>query len=145
MIDLSKQFTIVRELDAPRETVWRAWTNEDSLSVWWHPAGLTTPRESVSVDLRVGGEYRYTMVKGDDHYPTGGTYLEVDEPSKLVFTWDEPGTPVAESPEVTVLLEELGDRTRMTFTLRGIDAAPGDKYIYDGWVSAFDELASFLG
>lgn len=144
MIDLTKEFTIVRELDAPRATVWRAWTNEDSLSAWWHPAGLTTPRESVSVDLRPGGEYRYTMVNGDDEYPTGGTYIEVVEPSKLVFTWDEPGTPVDESPEVTVLLEELGERTRMTFTLRGIDAQPGDKYIYDGWVSAFDELAAFM-
>jgi uncharacterized protein YndB with AHSA1/START domain len=145
MIDLTKQFTIVREFDAPRETVWRAWTDENSVSAWWHPTGLITPRDSVSLDVRAGGQYRYTMVNGTDEYPTGGTYIEVDEPSRLVFTWGEPGTPVAESPEVTVLLEDLGGRTRMTFTLRGVDAHPGDGSFYDGWQSAIDELEAFVG
>ncbi|MGO1912232.1 MAG: SRPBCC family protein, partial [Corynebacterium sp.] len=54
------EFTINRTFDAPRELVWRAWTEEKELAQWFRPMGVTT--ESVSVDLRVGGRYRYTMV-----------------------------------------------------------------------------------
>ena len=53
--------TIVREFAAPRARVWEAWTNPDVMARWFHPETLVTPRESVSVDLRVGGEYTYTM------------------------------------------------------------------------------------
>lgn len=42
-----KQFTIVREFDAPRTTIWRAWTDPTLAAKWWHPHGLVTPAESV--------------------------------------------------------------------------------------------------
>ena len=58
----AKQFTITRVLDAPRAHVWRAWTDPDEAPHWFHPRGLTTPREPVDFDVRPGGRYRYTMV-----------------------------------------------------------------------------------
>ena len=95
----TKQFTITRVFDAPRDVVWRCWTDPDEAPYWLHPRGIDTPRDSVDFDLRPGGRYRYTMVAGDGTtYPTVGTYREVDPPRRLVFTWGSPGDADDEMP-----------------------------------------------
>jgi uncharacterized protein YndB with AHSA1/START domain len=140
-----KQFTITRVFDAPRETIWRAWTDPDEAATWWHPRGVTTPRESVEIDVRPGGRYRYTMIGPDGtEYPTAGVYREVVEPERLVFTWGSPGDADDVAPLITVTLAELGDRTEMTFHLDGIAGVPGDENVYDGWSEAFDVLVERL-
>ena len=142
---LEKAFTITRIFDAPRAAIWNAWTDPDEAAAWWHPQGLETPRESVDLDVRPGGSYRYTMVAPDGStYPTGGVYREVVEPERLVFTWADPGDPQEGAPVVTVTLEDLGARTRMVFHVDGIGGLPGDESVYDGWDSAFDELVEHL-
>jgi uncharacterized protein YndB with AHSA1/START domain len=144
----TKQFTITRVFDAPRETIWRMWTDPDEAATWWHPRGLTTPRESVELDPPPGGRYAYTMVAPDgSEYPTGGTYREITPPERLVFTWADPDDPDDIAPLITIDLAEHGERgeqTLMTFHVRGIDAAPGDENVYDGWDSAFDLLDEHL-
>ncbi|WP_193128395.1 SRPBCC family protein [Gulosibacter sediminis] len=143
-----KQFTIVREFDAPRTTIWRAWTDPTLAAKWWHPHGLVTPAESVQIDLREGGSYAYNMVLEADgqQWPTGGTYLEVRAPELLKFTWADPGDNEADAPVVTVSLRELaGDRCEMTFHLLGIANDSGDEHgVYDGWTEAFEELDTAL-
>lgn len=141
-----KQFTITRVFDARREVIWRAWTDPDEAARWWHPREVRTPRESVRVDLRVGGSYEYLMIGPDNsEYPTAGEYLEVVEPERLVFTWGSPGDDREQVPVITVSLAELdGDRTEMTFHLRGIEGTPGDGFVYDGWNEAFDCLVEHL-
>lgn len=143
-----KQFTITRVFDAPRETVWRAWTDPDEAVIWWHPRGVTTPRESVEIDARPGGRYRYTMIAPDGtEYPTAGVYREISPPERLVFTWASPGDPDELAPLITIDLAEHGEhgeQTRMTFHVLGIDGAPGDGNVYDGWDSAFDLLVERL-
>ena len=140
-------FTIVREFAAPRARVWEAWTNPDVMARWFHPETLVTPRESVSVDLRVGGEYTYTMRIPDtgQEFPTAGKYLHIDEPARLDFTWGSPGD-VDNAPRVSVALEEIdADHTRMTFTLIGLPNDSGsDASACDGWSSAFSELDTEL-
>jgi uncharacterized protein YndB with AHSA1/START domain len=144
-----KQFTITRVFDAPREMIWRAWTDPDEAAAWWHPRGVVTPRESVELDVRPGGRYRYTMIAPDgSEYPTVGTYREVVPLERLVFTWGSPGDPDEIMPLVTIDLAdhgELGEQTRMTFHLDGIAGSPGDENVYDGWASAFDVLDERLG
>lgn len=139
-----KQFTLTRVFDAPRATVWRAWTDPDEAPFWMHPHGLTTPREQVEFDVRPGGRYRYTMVTADGTaYPTGGTYREVVEPERLVFTWGSPDDADESLPVITIDLAEHGDdgrQTRMTFRLDGIAGVPGDDDVYDGWSEALTEL-----
>jgi uncharacterized protein YndB with AHSA1/START domain len=138
----TKQFTITRVFDAPREQVWRAWTDADEAPHWLHPRDIVTPRESVDFDVRPGGRYRYTMIAPDGaEYPTAGVYREVVPPARLVFTWGSPGDADEEAPVVTVELAEhgaTGDQTRMTFRLDGIAGAPGDQNVYDGWSEALD-------
>ena len=139
--------TIVREFAAPRARVWEAWTNPDVMARWFHPETLVTPRESVSVDLRVGGEYTYTMRIPDtgQEFPTAGKYLHIDEPARLDFTWGSPGD-VDNAPRMSVALEEIdADHTRMTFTLIGLPNDSGsDASAYDGWSSVFNELDTEL-
>lgn len=142
----AKQFTITRTFDAPREAVWRAWTEPSVATQWLHPAGMTTRADSVTIDLREGGTYAYTMVNPDGtEYPTTGTYLEVRPPERLRFTWGTADDAPEDAPILTVDLADTADGgTVMTFHVDGIGGRPGDEYVYDGWDEAFDNLARQL-
>ena len=146
MIDKNLGFTLVRNFDATPAEIWRAWTDPDEAAMWWHPRGVTTPRDSVVIDARVGGRYAYTMINdaNGDEYPTLGVYLEVVENERLVFTWGNPGEADDDALLITVTIEDLGELTRMTFDLRGIEGVSGDDNIYDGWEQALDILAEHL-
>lgn len=147
MIDTTIGFTIVRNLDATPAEIWDAWTNPDEAAHWLHPVGVSTPRETVQIDARVGGRYSYTMVNDatGETYPTGGEYREVVPLKKLVFTWGNPDDDVNDCPLITVTIDDLGELTRMTFDLRGNDGQRGDSFMYDGWDSALDVLVGHLG
>lgn len=140
------EFTITRTLDAPRELVWRAWTDPRHLTHWFHPHGVSTPEASIDVDVREGGRYRYTMIVDEtgEEFPTGGVFLEVVPGERLVFTWGGVDDPVEESPVATVTLADAGEGTDLVFRLRGVDAGPGDDDVYDGWSEALTELATHL-
>lgn len=140
-----KEFTIVREFDAPPDRVWSAWVEPDQM-VHWLPDGVSTPRESIAVDLRVGGKYEYTMINEEtgDRFHTGGEYIEIDEPRRLVMSWGHPADSVEESPRITLELERAGEGTRMTFTLLGYEGTPGDGFVYDGWDQALTSLDRWI-
>jgi len=80
----------VRTYDAPLQLVWEAWTDPDQIAKWWGPRGVSTPRESIELDLRPGGRMRFDMV--DDAtgavYPNSGTVVEVEPPSRIVSADD---------------------------------------------------------
>ncbi|MBK0419650.1 SRPBCC domain-containing protein [Leucobacter sp. CSA1] len=138
-------FTITRTFAAPRELVWRAWTDEAELAQWLHPFGVST--DSVSFDVRVGGRYAYTMTNDDtgERFPTGGVFLEIEPIDRLVFTWGEPDAPVEGTPVITLTLAEQGEgRTELVFDLRGYDGRPGDGFVYDGWDEALTNFGRQL-
>jgi uncharacterized protein YndB with AHSA1/START domain len=130
------EFTVTRVVDAPRDVVWRLWTDPGELAHWFHPRGMRTLPESVTVDVRAGGRYAYTMVleDGTGATPAGGAYLEVVEPERLVFTW---GTADDDSV-VEVTLTGRGDRTEVSLTVRGVTGPD----VRDGWTGALDNLAA---
>jgi len=146
MVDTARGFTLVRNLDATPEAIFTAWTDADAAAEWWHPRQTTTPRESVQIDARVGGEYRYTMVNdlSGEGVDTGGVYSEVVAPTKLVFTWGVPGERSDDTPVVTIAIEPEGELTLMRFDLRGVDGFSGDSSYYDGWEQALDSLTEYL-
>ncbi len=79
-----REILIEREVDAPRELVWRSFTSADELALWWGPTGFTT--ETDSIDVKPGGQWVYTMRGPDGQtYPNLITYQEVSEPSRLVY------------------------------------------------------------
>jgi uncharacterized protein YndB with AHSA1/START domain len=143
----SGEFTLTRVVRATRETVWHVLTHPAELSRWLHPGGMSTPADSVEVDLRQGGAYRYTMV--DDgtgaRHTRGGVYLEVRPPERLAFTWGVPGDEAADPAVVTVTLFELDGETEITLDVRGVTGCPGDGGVYDGWSEALDALEGVMG
>ena len=141
-----QQITITRVFDAPRELVFRAWTDPDQVARWFGPAGLDTPRESVEIDARVGGRFQLRMVKpgSEAEYRLRYEIVELVEPELLVLR-SEP------MPEVglhhpTVARIELHDedgKTRMTLT-DGPYTEEGGGGAGAGWASSFDKLEALL-
>jgi uncharacterized protein YndB with AHSA1/START domain len=83
MSEKEHELVVVRTLNAPRQSVWNAWTQPDLFMQWWGPGPFTSP--ACKIDLRVGGKYLYCM-RGPDgkDYWNGGTYAEVVPIEKLV-------------------------------------------------------------
>ncbi|MGH2953801.1 MAG: SRPBCC family protein [Solirubrobacterales bacterium] len=138
--------TITRVFDAPRERVWREWTEPDAFADWFGGTQSDVPLETVSMDVRPGGAWRLTMFTdpghGESHWK--GEYIEVVEPERLVFTVsDRPGDEPTEL--VTVVLNDLGDdRTEMRFEQRGEMTAEQYKRAGQGWSGFFDRIAERL-
>jgi uncharacterized protein YndB with AHSA1/START domain len=137
---------IERELDAPRETVWRVWTDPEEVARWWGPEHFTTPREKIEFDLRPGGVCRLTMVGPDGaEYPNDGHFGIVEPPARLSFGERITEHPMIESGETTVEFQELeGGRTKVTVTSRMICAAELPGMARLGWNSQLDKLAALL-
>jgi uncharacterized protein YndB with AHSA1/START domain len=111
---------LTRLINAPREKVYRVWTQPELLKIWFAPKPFTTP--GAVLDLRVGGANVITMADADgNQFPNRGVYLEVVPNEKLVFTdaYTDAWTPSAK-PFMTVILtfaDEDG-KTRYTATVR---------------------------
>lgn len=137
---------IERELDTPRELVWKVWTDPDEVTKWWGPEHFTTPREKIEFDLRPGGTCRLTMVGPDgEEYPSDGHFGVVEPPERLSFGEQSTDHPMIESSETTVEFAELGEgRTRVIVTSRMICAEELIEMAQSGWNSQLDKLEALL-
>jgi uncharacterized protein YndB with AHSA1/START domain len=136
---------LTRVFDAPVELVWRAWTESEHLAKWSAPRGYTIPHGES--DLRVGGKWRCCMRDPDGgELWLGGVYREIVPHKLLVMThaWDdESGRPGPETT-VTVRLEDLGGRTRITLEQTGFDSEQSREGHRGGWSECLDLLAEHL-
>jgi len=134
--------TITRVFDAPREQVWREWTEPERFADWYGGGEAEVPVSTVSMDVREGGSWRATMFAGPDRREIQwkGEYREVVEPERLVFTVsDQPGEDAYEL--VIVALTDLGDgRTEMHFQQRGRMSAEEYERAGQGWSTFFDRM-----
>jgi uncharacterized protein YndB with AHSA1/START domain len=141
--------TIVRILDAPRELVFRAWTERERFAMWFGEEGSSIPLETFSMDARAGGSWSLIMLHGPDRIeiPFSGRFLEVVEPERVALTITDTPDPGPGPEEVlTAEFDDLGDgRTRMTFTQRGGNLG-SDEYsrAMRGELNFFDRLAAHL-
>jgi len=139
------QISITRVLAAPRERVWREWTEPERFADWFGGGDTQVPLASVSMDVRKGGAWRATMLVGPGRREIRwkGEYREVVAPERLVFTLsDRPDEVYA---LVTVVLTDLGDgHTEMRFSQRG--GPPPDQWrrAKEGWSSFFDRIQARL-
>jgi uncharacterized protein YndB with AHSA1/START domain len=137
---------MTRVFDAPRERVWREWTDPECFADWFGGRESEVPLASVSMDVRPGGSWGLTMFAepGRREINWQGEYREVVPPERLVFTVsDEPGADAYEV--VTVVLTDLGGgRTEMAFEQRG--GLPPEVYerAGQGWSTFFDRIAERL-
>jgi uncharacterized protein YndB with AHSA1/START domain len=110
-----QQIVITRVFDAPREEVFAAWTEPDQVAQWFGPEGMDTPRESVEIDLRVGGRYELVMVRDGAEHPVRYEIIELDPPRLLVLRGEPmPEIGIHEPTFTRVELHDEGGKTRMT-------------------------------
>jgi uncharacterized protein YndB with AHSA1/START domain len=142
-----REVTITRVFDAPRELVWKAWTEPEHFSHWFGSSPYTTPLSTISMDVRPGGAWRATMVSEDDgtELPFQGVYREVVEPERLVLTFEDPNDPNNTNVEVlTVTFNDLGGKTEVVAHQAG--HLPEEEYgkLAEGYGSFFDRLDEHL-
>lgn len=111
----------VRDLDAPPEQVFAAWTRPEQVACWWDAGGARLER--CEIDLRPGGEFLFVSATRSDH-PFSGTYHEIAPPHRLIFD--------ANGAEGRVLLDTHGPGTRMTVEIVCNSAEHLDHYLEVG-------------
>ncbi|MEX1112637.1 MAG: SRPBCC domain-containing protein [Candidatus Andersenbacteria bacterium] len=140
---MNSSLEVKRTIKAPIEKVWQAWTDQEAVKKWYSPEQMSVG--TAEVDLRSGGAYRIVMDGPDGQHVVGGTYIEVQKPSKLVFSWKWEGSDTSDS-KVTVELAEVDSNTTEV-TLRHEDLA-GDKDVQmhtQGWDSTLRNLEAYIG
>jgi uncharacterized protein YndB with AHSA1/START domain len=152
----SREITITRIFDAPRELVFAAWTDPKHLAQWFGPAAFTVPE--CRVDARPGGKYHLVMRANDEvaaligrDHPCGGEYLEIVKPSKIVFTNDglDAEGNVLLKGRSTVTFEDIGGgKTKMVLVSHASGTDPRVEMMLagmeQGWSESFDKLAEIL-
>ena len=138
-------FVLTRVFDAPRDRVWREWTDPAAFADWFGGTEAEVPLESVAMDVRPGGAWRATMFAGPQRREIRwwGEYREVDAPERLVLTiCDREGD---DAELVTVDLTDLGDgRTEMRVEQRGGMRPEDYERAKAGWGGFFDRIAERL-
>jgi uncharacterized protein YndB with AHSA1/START domain len=127
-------------LSAPREQVFRALTEPSALARWWGPHGFTTP--AIDLDLRVGGGYRFAMQPpAGELFHLAGEYLEIDPPTRLVYTfrWEEPD-PDDRETVVTLSLHDAAGATEVALSQGRFATGARLALHRDGWTDSMEKL-----
>jgi uncharacterized protein YndB with AHSA1/START domain len=134
---------VSRVIAAPRERVFAAWIDADSLRRFMCPGGGTVPR--VELEPRVGGSFRIDMQHQgkDELWVHTGTYLEVSPPAKLVFTWKSQATGDVPSL-VTIVFLDRGGSTELVLTQERLPSAHAVVRHTGGWTQILELLERHL-
>ncbi|MBI5323788.1 MAG: SRPBCC domain-containing protein [Ignavibacteriae bacterium] len=101
-----------RILNAPRELVWKVWTEPEHIANWWGPSGFTNTIDKMEV--KQGGKWEFIMHGPDGiDYPNIISYIEVKKPELLVYNHGDKEEDTFF--HVTVKFEELGNKTRLNW------------------------------
>lgn len=149
---------IERIFDAPRELVWKAWTDPGHVKLWWGPKDYSAP--VAEIDLRVGGKYLYCMRSPDGHDGwTTGTFREIVPMERIVATncFSDPqgnvvpptrnGMPPDMATEMlqTVTFEDLGPaRTKLTLRVEGLPTGLMSEMATMGWMQSLNKFGESL-
>ena len=145
-----RELVITRIFDAPRELVFKAWTDPKHVAQWWGPKEFTNP--VCELDVRPGGAILIHMRGPDDVvYPMKGVYREIVPPERLVFTdsafEDEEGNPQLEDLTTVTFVEHEG-KTKLTLHAVVVKAAPAVEGalegMEEGWNQSLDRLTEHL-
>jgi uncharacterized protein YndB with AHSA1/START domain len=142
-----QEVLITRIFDAPREQVFKAWTDPDEVAAWYGPEHMDIPCGKVRIDLRVGGRWEVTMIQrgGGMEFAISYEIVELVEPELIVMRSDP--MPEAGMHEPTVIRVEFHDhsaKTRMTLS-DGPYPPAGRGRAEAGYQAALDALAARLG
>ena len=153
------RMVVTRVFDAPRELVWKAWTDPQYVMQWWGPKGFTAP--VCKIDFRVGGKFLWCMKSPDGQVGwNGGEYHEIVPHEKIVYSMylsdsegnkiDPAGLGIEQEAidgayDVT-LFEDLGNgRTKLTIIGNEPMASAKDSGQWEGWNETLEKVAADLG
>ena len=145
-----RELVLSRVINAPREKVFRAWTEPELLKQWFAPRPWTTP--VTETDLRPDGSSLIVMQSPEgDEFPNRGVYLEVVENARLVFTdaYTQAWEP-SEKPFMTVILTFEDDGGKTIYTARARHWTVADREAHEkmgfhqGWAQCTDQLAELV-
>jgi len=136
--------TLKRTFAAPRERVFRAWTDPKELARWFAPSSdysVVIPE----FDFIVGGKYLLEAHhKGGNVHRIAGTYREIKPPEKIVFTWRWEKDPNSHDSLVTVEFRDLGQSTEIAVTHEQLPSVEERDRHSQGWNGCLDQLANYL-
>lgn len=142
-----REIVQMREYDAPRDSVWEAWTKPEHVDKWWGPDGFT---KTESMEVRPDGRWRFTMTGPDGTiFPNHTHYMDVAAPERLICAHGAEEDAPAHF-HVTVIFEALGEtRTRVTMTslfptMAARDLAVEKFGAIDGGKQTMARLAAYL-
>ncbi|MFA6239947.1 MAG: SRPBCC domain-containing protein [Candidatus Hydrogenedentales bacterium] len=139
------ELVITRVFDAPRELVFKAWTDPDLAKNWWGPRNY--PAKHLEMDARPGGAWRALLKSTENQKDLwhGGVFREVVEPDRVAFTfaWEEAGERGLETL-VTVTFAEHDRKTHMKFHQAPFRSGGERDGHHGGWTSCFDRLDDLM-
>jgi len=127
--------------DTSATRLFDAWTSREEWQAWIGPKGVTC--DVPMLNATVGGEYCVIMHTPNGEVRVAGVFREVSPPNRIVFTWGAEGDPTRQSL-VTIDLESLGERTRLTLRQDGLGSADVRDEHAKGWTGAFAKLAAHV-
>ncbi|ULG91247.1 SRPBCC domain-containing protein [Leptospira interrogans] len=154
---IKDELLITRIFNAPRETIFDAWTIPEQLMRWWGPKGFTCP--ICKIDFKVGGKYLFCMRSPEEQeFWSTGVYKEIVRPEKIVQTdnfADKDGNVVPASaygiqgnwPEsilITLVFEDHQGKTKLILHHTGIPAGEIRDMTNASWNECLDKLESIL-
>jgi uncharacterized protein YndB with AHSA1/START domain len=158
MVSEVERMTVTRIFDAPRELVWKAWTDPKYVIEWWGPKGFTSP--VCKIDFRVGGKFLCGMKSPDgQEFWNGGEYHEIVPYEKIVSSMYfsdaegnkiDPATlgieheAIEDAFDVT-LFEDLGNgQTKLTFIGNEPAESAKESGQMEGWIQILDKVAEVV-
>lgn len=133
-----------RVFQAPRERVFRAWTDAKELALWFHPSPGYSTRVP-QLELKVGGKYKVEMHhKGGNVHTVAGTYREIRPPEKIAFTWSWEGDPSASESLVTIEFLDLGPTTEILLTHVQLPSVEEREKHEHGWNGCLAQLTQYI-
>jgi len=141
-----RELIIERVFDAPRELVFKCWTDPEHLARWIGPKGFSGT--IVACELREGGNFRAHMhgPDGQDHWQQG-VFREIVPPERIVRTYcwmDADGRPTRPETLLTVTFADVGGRTRLTLHQAVFESVSACDDHRRGWSSSLDKLAEYI-
>lgn len=137
-----EEILITRHFDVPRHLVWRVYTEPELVARWWHANRGTV--QSIDIDLRVGGAWRYVMTANSGFQVAfHGEYREVDVDERIVSTEVFEGAP--EAPAVsTVTFEDADGGTNLSILVHHLNQANRDAHLQSGMEPGLQDALDLL-
>jgi uncharacterized protein YndB with AHSA1/START domain len=144
-VTADREIVVNRVIDAPRELVFEAFTEEEHIKQWWAPRKATIHE----MDVRPGGVWRYSQPgRGGASHPFKIQFIEITRPTRLVYDYGSDSAGAPEPVRTTVTFDQENGKTRVSLQLLFATAADREQAVKYGAIvgamQALEELADYL-